>query len=230
MSSATSSLSKTRKEILQTNIKLPILPTVSISTVLKDRFLIEDPSIFETQLLEKGYVLDSPPKDFNTFIKDCLDNTDIGAVIEKNINDLKKKIETYYKQIFDPSERHAIFDVGYTGQVQAALSQATGLKVDGFYLSSTFIPDSNSSEINEAFNFLGAPVNDRVHTILNRGIAENILSDSTIGSMIGLKGEGKNIVPVLKDLESDQHSFTVQRKVQKGSIQFVNDLVGLFYR
>ncbi|XPS85874.1 putative capsule polysaccharide biosynthesis [Desulfosarcina variabilis str. Montpellier] len=215
-------------DFLLTNEILPIEKDVPISIVLKERFFIENPETLESFLNGMGYQLDCPPLDYNEFLNDCMNHPDIRKVLLQRQKWIRELIKKYYRPQFYETGLHAIFDVGYTGKIQKALSLACEKAVDGFYFSSTFLGENNTNKNTRCYNYLGAPINDRINTIFNRGIIENIISDATAGSMIGMKMDKDHIAPVFTEPEKHQKTIDVQKKIQEGIMDFVNDVIENF--
>ncbi len=218
-----------RSAILLSNAELPIMDNVTVRVVLRDRFFIKDLTSLSKALQKLGYLIDQPIGNYEQFITDCLDDSQVGPIIEESLRNYQGKIKCYYQNEFSSSGEHAIFDIGYTGKIQSCLNWATGMNMDGFYFSSSVLPNADGKDPVNLSSYFGTPINDRVNKLFARGIAENVMSDSNIGSMIGLKeNENGKIQPIFAEHAVNITTLETQRTIQSGILQFIDDIVELF--
>lgn len=213
-----------RSSILLSHDELPVMDHVPVETLLRERFFIKQPELFRDALLEEGYKLGHPPRCYERFLMDCLNNKQLEAEIRCRLHEFQEMAEAYYKAEFEASGKHAIFDVGYTGKIHSCLERLTGMPIDGYFFSSSLNADVLKPHSLRTRNYFGAPLNERVHRFFSRGIAEHVMSDPHNGSMVNLKTSGGYIVPVWTEPNVDEYTREVQHAIQSGVLEFIDDV------
>lgn len=189
--------------------------------------LIDNISVlFDDKTLDQIYceisdIFDNPLKKFvnnseyEQFIKYLIDNYG-------NQMDFVKKDKCFkniFGNIIHPGDK--IFDVGYGGRTEAALSHIMGFPVDSYYIH------TNSDVANQREDFFGFKINIfyGYKPSITGVMREHLMMDmapSTIGY------DFKNNVPIFEKYSIDYPTYVVTNIAQNAAIQFCSDMVSIF--
>ena len=154
-------------------------------------------------------------QDYDAFI-----NVFIKEFYSKEAHETAKKVcSEYYSRITVDS---ATVDMGYSGRIQGAVSEAAGHGVDVFFIHS----DSNQyikESLNHGFHvysFYG------VTPCMSGVVREHILSSSN-PSCIGFERKNGQVIPVFESPDKCVSDLKVVEQIQKGAVEFVEDFVNL---
>ena len=183
--------------------------------------LLETTTEIETAYRKNGVELDlkmDSTHSFHDFIASL-----ISLSYDKNYFDAhKKKICDYFNSMI--TDNDCLFDVGYSGKMQAIIRSALGKKCDAYFLMTK--NDSSYDKANrydfEIFSFLGYVPSASIT------VMEVLMSD-TAASCKGYEfdDDGK-VVPVFEDGEMSKAGKLVIGNIHKGVVQFVKDFAEIY--
>lgn len=135
-----------------------------------------------------------------------------------------KKQQKLLKQYFSGiSESDLVFDMGYSGRLQKALSDSAGCSVDAAYI---YQDAKRSFEMKAAGGFEIYCYYDTT-PCMSDVLREYLLSE--VGaSCIGYEEKNGNVQPEFEKFVEEQAENVNLRMFQKGALQFVEDFYGLF--
>jgi len=174
---------------------------------------------WEKLLKKNEFKGDEPFKDSSAYYKFI--DVFLGAVYSKEKHRKEyQKTQQYYNQI-EPNS--LIFDIGYSGRIQAAICELCGEAVDALFLhedyhSSIRLKNHKSFKITSFYNF---------HPNISGLVREHILSETT-GSCIRFKETDGLIEPVFEDEVKRYSDSFVVNSLQQGALDFVGEFVEKF--
>lgn len=124
----------------------------------------------------------------------------------------KENITTYYSVIPDNS---ITFDMGYSGRIQSAISEAVGRPINGLFIHE----DYNTSIRMRGFSNFQLKSFYEFRPAISGLMREHIFSDIN-GSCISFKKDGDNVVPIF---ETVRHAFPdryIVETLQQGAMDF----------
>ena len=207
--------------IIRNTFDLYDYPTVIVNQSAKTMkehlsFCMRNVTEEEYKTVLKSYSIDgekrfSNKQEYNAFIK-----VFIEEFYSKKVHDAAKKLcSDYYSQIEKDS---ATVDMGYSGRIQGALSEAVGHGVNVFFVhsdSNQYIKESLNHNF-EIYSFYGCT------PCMSGVIREHILS-SFEPSCIGFTFDNGQVTPVFEQDDKDVQDKKVLEQIQRGAIEFAND-------
>ena len=149
-------------------------------------------------------------------------NVYIDQVIDiAMIKEYKHKLKDYFSGIIAPGDY--LFDIGYSGRPEAALSNLLGYPVGSLYVH------KNGDIADTRLNRYSCPseVFYQAKPVVTGVIREQILME--LGpSTIGYNVENETVVPILEDYKSEYESSFVTSILQENALQFIKDYVNYF--
>ncbi len=115
------------------------------------------------------------------------------------------------------------FDMGYSGRIQAAISQACGFGMDVLFIHEDY---RQSTRLKASGDFRISAFYDFVPTVTGL-FREHLFSDWQ-GSCIGYTQRENGVMPVLEDWEKCCSDAFVVGKLQESALQFMEDFLGWF--
>lgn len=132
----------------------------------------------------------------------------------------KRRCAEYYKQI---DVQSATVDMGYSGRIQGAISEAVGHGVDVF-----FVHSDENQHVKESIRHNFKIYSFYEYTPCVSGvIREHILSSSEPSCVGFLETKGK-IEPLFEETQKEIQDKKVIQQIQRGTLDFVNDFIGIF--
>ncbi len=133
----------------------------------------------------------------------------------------KKSLRAYFAEMIKPGDY--IFDVGYNGRPETALSKILGFPVNSFYIHvNSELAEIRQSKYNckcECY-YPYKPKNTGV-------LREHILME--LGpSTIGYKQDGNTLSPIFEEYERDYYSEFITKSIQDYALSFVKDYLKIF--
>ena len=144
-------------------------------------------------------------------------------IFVKNLADFEllckyqEEIKEYFQNII--SEGDVLFDIGYGGRAEAALSNLLGFHIDSYYIH------SNSEILNlrqNKYNFKNKCFYDYKPSIT--GVMREHLFMEQGPSVIGYTG-GK---PIFEEYKDDYSTHLITEVIQNAALDFVNDFLEIF--
>lgn len=147
------------------------------------------------------------------FVEDVIDLSLLPAY--------REKLRAYFSQIIKPGD--FLFDVGYSGRPESALSSILGFPVGSMYIH---VNSEIAAIRQEKFN---CPCETfyQFKPSITGVVREHILMELA-PSTIGYKEVDGTLVPELEEYEEDYCSTYITELVQKNALQFVSDYNELF--
>lgn len=133
---------------------------------------------------------------------------------------LIKNVESYYSKI---SNKDIIFDLGYSGRLQKAISEAAGCKLDVLYL----IRDESRAELFENNSNINIKNFYDYTPALNNELREFIMSENAPGC-IGFRQEDNDFIPVFSGKRDEYCTSKTILDIQRGAIDFIKDIYSIF--
>lgn len=136
----------------------------------------------------------------------------------KEAHDRAKKLcSDYYSRI---AADGAAFDMGYSGRIQGAVSEAAKRGVDVF-----FVHANSNQYLKESRNH-----NFKIHSFYDyepcvSGVFREHLFSSFEPSCIGFERIGNNVEPVFEAVEKDPQDQWVVSEIHRGALDFVRDFI-----
>ena len=133
----------------------------------------------------------------------------------------KKKLKEYFSQQIKPGDY--IFDIGYSGRPEAALSNILGFSVGSFYIHDNLdiaeIRRARYGCHNECFYSYKPKITGvmREHLLMELG-----------PSTIGYEEKDGTFHPIFEEFEKEYCSFFVTSVVQENALQYVEDMMRIF--
>lgn len=131
----------------------------------------------------------------------------------------KELCSNYYSRIETTS---ATVDMGYSGRIQGAVSEAAGHGVDVFFIHS----DANQymkESLNHNFqihSFYG-------HTPCMSGVIREHILSSSEPSCIGFYEKNGQVLPVFEESEKDVADVKIIEQIQRGAVEFAEDFINM---
>ena len=133
----------------------------------------------------------------------------------------KKKLRDYFSQIVKPGDY--LFDVGYSGRPEAALSNILGFSVGSFYIHTNSDVAEKRQRRYQAPNLCFYPYKPKITGVMR----EHLLME--LGpSTIGYKEVDGKLQPVFEEYEADYCATLMTRLVQDNAIRFIEDYLSTF--
>ena len=137
------------------------------------------------------------------------------------MNKEKESLKNYFKQFITPDS--IMFDVGYSGRAESALSQMLGFPFDSMYLHT----NSDIAYIRmKNFNFDVTCFYDYKPKMT--GLTREHVLMKLAPSTIGYKKEGRSYAPVFEDKDVNFETKFVTTEFQKGALNFIDDYLSVF--
>ena len=129
-------------------------------------------------------------------------------------------VKAYFSQV-QPED--VAFDMGYSGRIQAAISQACGTGIDVLFLHEDY---RKSVELKAAGGFDITSFYD-FHPTVTGLFREHLLSDCA-GSCIGYQITGQGAEPIIEQASKQPSDEFVVRSIQQGALDFMEDYLSRF--
>lgn len=128
-------------------------------------------------------------------------------------------LRKYFAQI---KQGDIAFDMGYSGRIQAAISDACGRSVDVLFVhedydSSIQMKDYAGFQISSFYDYRPA---------VSGLFREQMLSEYC-GSCVGYRSEGEKVLPMIEENDKTACDCCVIKNIQRGALEFVRDFTGL---
>lgn len=139
----------------------------------------------------------------------------------KKINKAREKLTEYFKQQI--KEGDMLFDIGYSGRQETALSQMLGFPVDSLYIH------SNSQMLNIRENMFGFKTKlfyDYKPKIT--GVVREHVFMKLAPSTIGYKEENGKLVPEFEKYKINSDTEIITNTMQEAALEFVEDVLSIF--
>lgn len=196
-------------------------PTVvvnqSASTMRKRlAFCIRDITDENYKTILKSYNIDSEKRfsdkqEYDAFIK-----VFIKEFYSREAHCAAQKLcSDYYSQIENDS---ATVDMGYSGRIQGALSEAVGRGVNVFFVhsdSNQYMKESLNHNF-EIYSFYG-------YTPCMSGLIREHILSSYEPSCIGFTSNNGQVIPIFEQSDKDVQDQKVLEQMQRGAVEFAND-------
>ena len=153
--------------------------------------------------------------DFEKFV-----NKLYGLCDEKKLSDYKEKLACYFSDIIKPTDM--LFDIGYSGRQESALSKLLGFSINGMYIH------SNNEILNERMKigeFYTKTFYDKKPQIT--GVIREHVFMKLAPSTIGYREINGTLEPVFDKMKLDRASEIITETMQGAALQFVNDFLAL---
>lgn len=135
--------------------------------------------------------------------------------------DYKRKLKNYFCQIIKPGDY--LFDVGYSGRPEAALSNILGFPVGSFYIHSNADIAEKRQRHYQVSNLCFYPYKPKITGV----IREHLLME--LGpSTIGYKEVNGKLQPLFEEYKADYWASLMTRFVQENAIRFIEDYFSVF--
>ena len=137
------------------------------------------------------------------------------------LHEYQIKLTNYYKQFIKPGD--FIFDIGYSGRPEEALSVLLGFPVGSMYIhTNNDVANKRQKMCNiKSFNFYEYKPNIT-------GILREHLFMELGPSVIGFKDDGKKLEPLFEEYEFKYDEFLITSIIQQRAIEFVSDYYSIF--
>lgn len=154
---------------------------------------------------------------FNKVIKIYIDE----IISMDKLHEYQIKLTNYYKQFIKPGD--FIFDIGYSGRPEEALSVLLGFPVGSMYIhTNNDVANKRQKMCNiKSFNFYEYKPNIT-------GILREHLFMELGPSVIGFKDDGKKLEPLFEEYEFKYDEFLITSIIQQRAIEFVSDYYSIF--
>lgn len=133
----------------------------------------------------------------------------------------KKKLREYFSQFIKPGDY--LFDVGYSGRPEAALSNILGFPVGSFYIHTNLDLAEKRQRHYQAPNLCFYPYKPKITGVMRECLVTE-LGPSTIGYT---EVDGKQ-QPLFEEYEADYCAVLMTRLVQENAIRFIEDYLSVF--
>lgn len=144
-----------------------------------------------------------------------------NLVDEKKLESKRNAIRNYFLNII--KENDILFDIGYSGRQELALSKLLGYSVNSLYLHT----NSDMCETRTKMgNFTNKCFYDKKPTIT--GVIREHVFMKLAPSNIDFDVSNNKVTPVFEDYKMDAVTEIVTRFLQKGALDFVNDYLKIF--
>lgn len=132
----------------------------------------------------------------------------------------KAEIDTVKQYFSQVQHGDLTFDMGYSGRIQSAISEACGEGVNVLFLHEDYAESVKMREYSQFSVFSFYDFQPSVTGLFR----EHILSDCG-GSCIGYRKEKEQVTPVIEDESKNVYDCHVVRSIQRGALDFVRDFM-----
>lgn len=132
----------------------------------------------------------------------------------------QEAVKAYFSRV---KPEDVAFDMGYSGRIQAAISQACGTGIDVLFLHEDYC---KSVELKAAAGFEISSFYD-FHPTVTGLFREHLLSDCA-GSCIGYRMTGQGAEPIIEETVKRHSDQFVVHSIQQGALDFMEDYLSRF--
>lgn len=133
----------------------------------------------------------------------------------------KELYKEYFRNIVKKND--VIFDIGYSGRPEAALSLLLNYPINGFYVhSKTDILNQRSQQV----GFKTKTFFDYRPSITGV-VRENIMMEAA-GSTIGYTRIDNKILPIIEDYDEEKEYVYITKLIQSSALEFIKDCLTIF--
>lgn len=146
----------------------------------------------------------------------------IGETIDyQKVAEYKNNLKSYFSKIISPND--IMFDIGYSGRVEASLTELLGFPADSLYIH------TNSEILNVRTSKHGFQTKlfyDYKPAIT--GVMREHVFMKLAPSTVGYVKDGEDIKPVFEEYKPDFATVCITETLQKAALDFVKDMVKFF--
>lgn len=210
--------------IINNKFDLYDYPTVILNQsaeTMKERlqFCIKDVDDENYRTILKSYNIDAEERFSDKQAYDKFVSVFIEEFYSEEVHQGAKKLcKDYYSRIELDS---ATVDMGYSGRIQGAVSEAVGHGVNVFFVHA----DSNQY-VKECLNHKFQIYNFYDYTPCMSGVIREHILSSFEPSCIGFAAEDGQIIPVFENVQKDIQDSKVVEQIHKGALAFIDDFIG----
>ncbi|KZL16317.1 hypothetical protein [Pseudovibrio sp. Ad26] len=216
---------QTRADAFAAISKLHFNKEQTIVEVLRRRYFLDVDDALKAHFEQHDIDITKPVGDRDKLIKAIID---LGDPILSGFEKQRELSSQYYNDLFKPTEKIGIFDVGYSGRAQKALAKATGKNIFGMYFAS-FHEILGLERLGLQYRNFFAPARNRWISSLGFSTAmiEMLLSETKSGTTAGFEDKSE-IKPIVLSSEFNTKDARTIEIIQAGALDFCREICAMF--